>query len=170
VIRLTRFTSEQDPHSTVVVFMLFDGQAYWAHCGDSRLYHFRDGKPLARSLDHSLVGELQRKGRLDEAAALNHPQRNVLLSCLGSDRLPQINHGCTSSLAGGDSFLICSDGLWAYFSDQELADALHSRKAREAAQFLIDEARVRAEGYGDNISLAIINFVEVPAVAAIANS
>ncbi|MGE0012352.1 MAG: PP2C family serine/threonine-protein phosphatase [Azoarcus sp.] len=167
VIRLTRFTSEQDPHSTVVVFILLDGQVYWAHCGDSRLYHFRDGKPLARSSDHSLVGELQRKGRLDEAAALNHPQRNVLLSCLGSDRLPQISHGSCSSPVGGDSFLICSDGLWAYFTDQEFADAVRSRSAREAAQFFIDEARARADGYGDNISLAIINFVDVSAGAPV---
>lgn len=166
VIRLTRFTSEQDPHSTVVVFLLVQGKSYWAHCGDSRLYHFRQGKMLSRSCDHSLVGELQRKGRLDEAAALNHPQRNVLLSCLGSDRPPQISHGASDVLVGGDSFLICSDGLWGYFSNEELASALDAHPPREAAQWLIDRARERAEGYGDNISLALIKFVEVVAPVA----
>ena len=69
VIKLTRFTSEQDPHSTAVVFTLQQGKAYWAHCGDSRLYHFRGAHTVSRSGDHSLVGELQRKGRLDENLA-----------------------------------------------------------------------------------------------------
>jgi serine/threonine protein phosphatase PrpC len=44
VIKLTRFTSEQDPHSTAVVFMMQPDRADWAHCGDSRFYHFRSGR------------------------------------------------------------------------------------------------------------------------------
>ncbi len=160
VIKLTRFTSEQDPHSTAVVFLLHAGEAVWAHCGDSRLYHFRGVETVKRSQDHSLVGELQRKGRLDEAGALSHPQRNVLLHCLGSEREPRIEHGGVSALHAGDSFLLCSDGLWGYFNDSELATTIHTNTAREAAQFLIDEARVRGAGGGDNISLAIIKLIE----------
>ncbi len=158
-IKLTRFTSEQDPHSTAAVFMLQQGQAYWAHCGDSRLYHFRRNETLHRTADHSLVGELQRKGRLDEAGALNHPQRNVLLSCLGSDRPPRIEHGKAASLMAGDSFLLCSDGLWAYFGDSELAAIIHEHPARVAAERLVGLARRRAAGGGDNISLALIKLV-----------
>ncbi len=161
-IKLTRFTSEQDPHSTATVFMLQQGQAYWAHCGDSRLYHFRRTETLHRTADHSLVGELQRKGRLDEAGALNHPQRNVLLSCLGSDRPPRIEHGKAASLMAGDSFLLCSDGLWAYFSDSELAAIIREHPARAAAEQLVGVARRRSGGSGDNISLALIKLV-VPA-------
>jgi len=55
VIKLTRFTSEQDPHSTAVVFMMQPDRADWAHCGDSRFYHFRNGVLVTRSVDHSLV-------------------------------------------------------------------------------------------------------------------
>lgn len=162
VINLTRFTSEKDPHSTAVVFLLQPGQANWVHCGDSRLYHFRAGATLSRSQDHSLVGELMRKGRLDEEGALNHPQRNVLLSCLGSERDPRIDHGASRELVSGDSFLLCSDGLWSYFSDAELANLIEAYPAREAAQMLIDLARERAGGYGDNISLALVKLVEAP--------
>ena len=162
-IRLTRFTSEQDPHSTAVVFLLHQGKTYWVHCGDSRIYHFRESVAVGRSADHSLVGELLRKGLLDEAGTLSHPQRNVLLSCLGSDREPRIDHGYCDELVAGDSFLLCSDGLWAYFSDAELAGTVHALPAREAAQSLINRARERSGGVGDNISLAIIKFVEAPA-------
>ncbi len=163
VIKLTRFTSEQDPHSTAVTFLLHAGEAVWAHCGDSRLYHFRGPETLLRSQDHSLVGELQRKGRIDETAALTHPQRNVLLHCLGGEREPLIEFGGTSTLAAGDSFLLCSDGLWGYFPDAELADIIHAHPPRQAAQILIDLARIRAAGAGDNISLVIIRLVERPA-------
>lgn len=65
VIKLTHlFTSEQDPRSTAVVFMMQPDRADWAHCGDSRFYHFRSGALVSRSSDHSLVEELVRKGVL----------------------------------------------------------------------------------------------------------
>lgn len=159
VVRLTRFTSEQDPHSTAVVFLLQQGKAYWAHCGDSRMYHFRGTSLVSRSADHSLVGELQRKGRLDENGALNHPQRNVLLSCLGSEREPRIEYGREESPVAGDCFLLCSDGLWAYFTDFELAATLQEFAPRAAAERLITLGRQRAGGGGDNISLAVIKLV-----------
>lgn len=163
VIRLTRFTSEKDPHSTAVVLMLQPDRVDWAYCGDSRLYHFRGDQTLSRSLDHSLVGELQRKGKLDEAGALVHPQRNVLLSCLGAERDPRIDYGKLAPLVAGDSFLLCSDGLWAYFSDAELGSIIATMSAREAARVLVNLARERAMGGGDNISLAIIKLIEAPA-------
>lgn len=166
VIKLTRFTSEQDPHSTAVVFLLQPGLASWVHCGDSRFYHFRGRETCFRSQDHSLVGELLRKGRIDEAGALNHPQRNVLLSCLGSEREPRIEHGDAAPLMAGDSFLLCSDGLWGYFSDEELGVVIDSHGPREAAQLLIDLARNRACGHGDNISLALVKLVDADAASA----
>lgn len=163
VIRLTRFTSEQDPHSTAVVLLLQPGRIDWVHCGDSRLYHFRGTETLSRSPDHSLVGELQRKGKIDEAESLIHPQRNVLLSCLGGEREPRIDYGELAPLRIGDSFLLCSDGLWAYFSNDELAQTIAGNSAREAARILIRQARERAGGMGDNISLSIIKLVEAAA-------
>jgi len=160
-IRMSRFTSEQDPHSTVVAFMLYRGRAYWVHCGDSRLYHFRDRRMMMRTRDHSLVGELQRRGKLTAEEALHHPQRNVLVSCLGSDRTPQAEMGHCENVVAGDHFLLCSDGLWNFFSDEELADTLASLPANDAAQRLLDLARKRSQGNGDNISLAIVRFVAV---------
>jgi serine/threonine protein phosphatase PrpC len=158
-IRLSRFTSEQDPHSTVVAFMLYRGRAYWVHCGDSRLYHFRNRRLVLRTRDHSLVGELQRRGKLTAEEALHHPQRNVLVSCLGGDRAPQAEHGNCDNVVAGDHFLLCSDGLWNYFSDEELADTLASLSANDAAQRLLELARKRSHGNGDNISLAIVKFI-----------
>ncbi|MBN8442527.1 MAG: serine/threonine-protein phosphatase [Thauera sp.] len=158
VIRLTRFTSEQDPHSTAVMLLVQGSMATWAHCGDSRLYFFRGQNTAQRTEDHSLVGELKRKGRITEQESLTHPQRNVLLSCLGNDREPRIEYGHAKEIQAGDSFLLCSDGLWAYFSDDELAATIRDHSARAAAEILIRNARERAAGSGDNVTLAIVKF------------
>lgn len=169
VMKLARFTSESDPHSTAAMLVLQPHKVAWIHCGDSRIYHFRGERVIARSQDHSLVGELQRRGRLDEVSALNHPQRNVLMSCLGSEKPPRTALGMAAPLRAGDSFLLCSDGLWGHFSDRELALAVSAFSAREAARILITHARERAAGGGDNISLVILKVVEAPAKHGVAS-
>lgn len=163
VIKLTRFTSEQDPHSTACVLLMQPGRVHWAHCGDSRIYHFRDDAVALRSNDHSLVAELVRTGQLSEADAETYPHRNLLLSCLGADREPKIEVRCVEGPRAGDGFLLCSDGLWGHCSDDEMARSICNEPARQAARGLIDCARARGRGTGDNISMAIIRLVEVPA-------
>ncbi len=160
VMRLTRFTSEQDPHSTAVLFLLQRDHACWAHCGDSRLYHIRGGRVLHRTQDHSLVGALERSGRIDGEAAVRHPRRNVLLSCLGGDIDPEIIHGEAGPLPGGDAFVLCTDGLWSCIPEHELAALVQSLPPRAAAARLIELARTRASGLGDNISVVIVKLVE----------
>jgi PPM family protein phosphatase len=155
-IKLARFTSEQDPHSTACLLVVQPGHADWAHCGDSRVYHFRDGAKVSRSWDHSHVMNLVKMGYLTEEQAEQHPQKNLLISCLGDNDPPQIDFGQGSPLAGGDCFLLCSDGLWAYFTDDELGRVLNEFPVRQAAEILINTARERAGGRGDNVSLAIV--------------
>jgi serine/threonine protein phosphatase PrpC len=160
VIKLTRFTTEQDPHTTAAVLMLQPGRIDWAHCGDSRIYHFRGDKLVSRSIDHSFVEELVRQGRLTPQQALVHPQRSVLMHCLGGDRQPQVDYGETAPLAGDDAVMLCSDGLWSHFSDAELGGVLAAHAPREAAELLIGRARERAAGEGDNVSLVIVKLTE----------
>lgn len=160
VIKLTRFTSEKDPHSTACALLFQPGRVDWAHCGDSRIYHFRGERLVARTTDHSLVAELMRLGKINREQALDHPQRNVLLGCLGSEREPTIDYGATEPPADQDIFLLCSDGLWAYFSDAELGGVLAAHAPRAAAELLVQRARERGRGAGDNLSLVIVKLVE----------
>lgn len=159
-IRLTRYTSEQDPHSTACLLILQAGRADWAHCGDSRIYHFRDGRLVSRSVDHSYVMDLVQRGFLTEAQAEQHPNKNILVSCLGDKEVPRVQYGTAEPLVAGDCFLLCSDGLWAYFPDAELGTVLKEMAPRQAAEWLIDAARKRAQGRGDNCSLAIVRLKE----------
>ncbi|MGD9836075.1 MAG: serine/threonine-protein phosphatase, partial [Piscinibacter sp.] len=56
----------------------------------------------------------------------------------------------------GDTMLACSDGLWHYFTPRELGAIVHALPPREASEMLVNKARQRARGGGDNLSLALI--------------
>ena len=56
----------------------------------------------------------------------------------------------------GDTLMACSDGVWHYFSDEEMGSAVSMLSPREASEFLIQKARTRAQQSGDNLSLVIV--------------
>jgi serine/threonine protein phosphatase PrpC len=157
VIKLTAISSEQEPHSTVAAFLINPaGDCHWVHAGDSRIYHFHGGTLVKRTMDHSYVQTLVDKGELTEDEANVHPQSNILMGCLGAEDDPPADLYFMQQLQPGDVLLGCSDGVWHYFSPNELASVLSSLSPREASEFLIEKARSRARGGGDNLSLVIV--------------
>ena len=162
LIKASRFMNEKDPHSTAVMLLVESGRANWAHCGDSRLYRFRGDQPVFRSTDHSYVEHLVAKGKITLEQALVHPNRNILMTSLGGNEAPIITFGEARELLAGDSFLLCSDGLWNYFDDVELAGVIAGASARQASELLIGRARARGLGEGDNISLVIVKLIAAP--------
>lgn len=156
VIRLTTLSSEQEPHSTIVALLLQTGRADWAHVGDSRLYHFRHGQLISHTEDHSYVNQLVAQGQLASGNIANHKMGHILTRAIGSLEPPQPTLGSIESLEPGDVFLLCSDGLWHYFTDSELGDMVSELHPREASEILVINARERAEGRGDNLSFAIL--------------
>ncbi|MDP3539252.1 MAG: protein phosphatase 2C domain-containing protein [Azonexus sp.] len=160
MIKASRFMNEKDPHSTAVMLLLQPGKISWGHCGDSRLYHFRDKQMVGRTVDHSYVEHLVATGKITPEQALTHPNRNVLLTSLGGQDEPKFDFADAQDLVAGDAFVLCSDGLWAYFDDVEMATLVADNSARDACEILIDLARKRAGGTGDNLSLAIIKLQE----------
>ena len=164
LIKASRFINEKDPHSTAVMLLLQPGKVSWAHCGDSRLYRFRGDRPSFRTTDHSYVEQLVAKGKISPEQALVHPNRNILVTSLGGGDTPRIDFGHADDVQAGDSFLLCSDGLWGYFGDAELGGVIAAYSAREASELLVSRARARAQGEGDNVSLAILKFFEAPPV------
>lgn len=157
VIRLTAIAAEQEPHSTLAAFLLNPrGDCHWVHAGDSRIYHLRNGQLIHRTKDHSYVQGLVDRGQLTEEQALTHPQSNILVGCLGTENDPPVTLHFIPQIQPGDVLMACSDGVWHYFSTEELAAVLTRLTPREASEFLIDKARIRAQGGGDNLSLAIV--------------
>jgi len=169
VIRLTAITSEQEPHSTVAAFLINPrGDCHWVHAGDSRIYHFQKGRLLHRTSDHSYVQALVERGEITEAEANTHPHANILVGCLGTENDPPATTHLIPHLQPGDVLVACSDGVWHYFSPTELASVVDSLTPREATEFLIEKARTRGRGVGDNLSIVIVKMEALPTPTAAA--
>ena len=56
--------------------------------------------------------------------------------------------------------MLCSDGLWDYFSDAELGRILSTLPPRKAAEMLVTGARGRSNGKGDNLTLALVKLAQ----------
>ncbi len=164
VIKLTALSSEEEPHSTVAAFVMNPGgDGGWIHAGDSRLYHFHRGRLVKRTLDHSYVQALVERGELDEWEANTHPQSNILLGCLGMTATPPpITLHTLKRLKPNDVLMACSDGLWHYFTPEEMGAVLAEQPPRAAVELLVAEARKRARGTGDNLSIAVLKLEALP--------
>lgn len=157
MIKLTAITSEEEPHSTLAAFLIEPNRnCLTIHAGDSRVYHFRGPVMLTRTTDHSFVQRLVNEGQISAEEANSHPQSNLLTGCLGTPQDPPTALALLGKLEIGDSVMACSDGLWHYFSPKELGAILHALRPREASEVLVNKARQRARGGGDNLSLALI--------------
>jgi serine/threonine protein phosphatase PrpC len=137
------------------------GDAVWAHVGESRLYHFHQGDCRARTGDAAYVEHLVSSDRLPPDAARNHRKSKLLVNVLGNPRKdPFVTVGRQSGLAAGDVFLLCSDGLWHFFTDAELGAATARATPRQASEMLINKAAERSQGKGGNCSMAIVKLVK----------
>jgi PPM family protein phosphatase len=157
MIKLTAITSEEEPHSTLAAFVILpDRSADILHAGDSRVYHFRNGQFINHTIDHSYVQRLVNEGKLTEEQAHSHPQSNLLTGCLGTQQDPPFTPSRVEQLKVGDALMACSDGVWHYFKNQDIAEIVASQSARDAAETLVNKVRFRGQGGGDNLSLALI--------------
>lgn len=166
MIRLNAMSSEQEPHSTIACVLLQpSGYCTWAHVGDSRVYLFRGEMLLGRTRDHSYVQDLVDRGSITDDVARNHPMSNVLTASLGTAEDPPVATDAVALLPG-DSVLVCTDGVWHYFLDTDLGRVVETLEPRAACEFLVDAARQRAGGRGDNLSLAILKLKSSEALEA----
>jgi serine/threonine protein phosphatase PrpC len=157
VIKLTAISAEEEPHSTMAAFLINPGgDCHWAHTGDSRIYQYHGNKFVKRTMDHSYVQALVNRGELTEEQAAVHPQSNILMGCLGTDNEPPVDFHFITKLRPGDTLMACSDGVWHYFNTTEIGSVLSTLSAREATEFLIEKARSRSHGGGDNLSLVVV--------------
>jgi serine/threonine protein phosphatase PrpC len=162
VTNMNAVTTQSQAHASFVGLVLTPhGDAVWAHVGDSRLYYFHGSECLARTSDAAYVEHLVSSDRLPPDAAKNHRKSKLLLNIIGNSRKePFITFGQRTDLGPGDSFLLCSDGLWHFFTDAELGSAIAKSSPRQASEMLINKAGERSRGKGGNCSMAIVKLVK----------
>lgn len=142
----------ESPRTTIVACVIQDGQAVWAHCGDSRLYWMRKGAILMCTRDHSNIETLIAQGKALASERATHPERNRLFNCLGAPALPKVDMAGPVTLLPGDLLLLCSDGLWATVAEETLVQELHANTIVRAVPTLVRLATEAGGRHGDNVT------------------
>jgi serine/threonine protein phosphatase PrpC len=161
--QLLRYATERalvdTPRTTVVACVLQDNAAYWAHCGDSRLYLVRGDKLLARTRDHS-YSELQET--LAQVVPMGERvNRNVLFTCLGSPGRPVVDTTGPLVVHPGDRVLLCSDGLWSNVSDAAITEVLARGPISAAVPDLVERALRAGGAKSDNVTVLAVDWEDV---------
>jgi serine/threonine protein phosphatase PrpC len=158
--QLLRYATERalidTPRTTIVACVLQGNAAYWAHCGDSRLYLVRGDKLIARTRDHS-YSELQEA--LSQVVPIGERfNRNVLFTCLGSPGKPVVDTAGPILMQPGDRVLLCSDGLWGSVSDAEITAQLAANPIHDAVPELVEQALRNAGAKSDNVTVISVEW------------
>jgi serine/threonine protein phosphatase PrpC len=158
--QLLRYATEKalmdTPRTTIVAALLQGNAAYWAHCGDSRLYLVRGDKLIARTRDHS-YSELQET--LSQVVPIGERfNRNVLFTCLGSPGKPVVDTAGPLLMQSGDRLLLCSDGLWGSVSDAVITEQLAQRTISDAVPELVEQALRNAGPKSDNVTVISVEW------------
>lgn len=152
---------EQRPRATCAACVIQEGSAYWAHLGDSRVYHLRAGVARARTRDHSHVEQLLRDGLIREDEVHGHPMRNYVECCLGGDRsLPDMSVSRRHPLVSGDVLLVCTDGVWANLGEADIASCTRNgaRPLAEEVPELARRAVAASTPHSDNTTVVALRW------------
>jgi serine/threonine protein phosphatase PrpC len=158
--QLLRYATERalmdTPRTTIVACLMQGKSAYWAHCGDSRLYFVRGDKLIARTRDHS-YSELQET--LSQVVPMGEKfNRNVLFTCLGSPGKPVVDTAGPLLLQKGDRVLLCSDGLWGTVADANITEQLAQRTISDAVPELVEQALRNGGPKCDNVTVLSVEW------------
>ncbi|MFY9574983.1 MAG: Stp1/IreP family PP2C-type Ser/Thr phosphatase [Blastocatellia bacterium] len=146
--------------TTCTALVLKNGAAHSAHVGDSRLYLVRDGQIYVMTEDHSEVMEMVKRGLISLEEARHHPDKNVILRAIGSHEEVEVSTWDEPfPIREGDSFLLCSDGLYDLVEDDEIRRAVEKSDPQTACEGLVALAKER--GGHDNISVGIVSLLPV---------
>jgi protein phosphatase len=139
--------------TTATVVTVHGTAAYWAHVGDSRLYHLRGGTLRQVSVDHSFLQTFLDDGSMTQEEVEKHPFRHVLDQCVGCAKC--IPDAGSLELLQGDILLLSTDGLHKVLSDKAITDCLRSPPSLEAAVTKLIAAAL-AGGGTDNITVVAL--------------
>lgn len=150
-----RKAMKDTPRTTIVACVLQDHDAWWAHCGDSRLYLIREGRLFVRTRDHSMAELEQAKPVGMRSERFN---RNVLFTCLGSPGIPVVDFAGPIAMQPNDRLLLCSDGLWGTVGELRLVQGMSEDTIDQALPRLVDQALRNGGSRSDNVTALAIEW------------
>lgn len=146
--------------ATIVVAVCRDERLLFGHAGDSRLYRLSDGALRQLTEDHTLVQQYINEGMISSVEGKTWAGRGLLIKGLGIEDTAKPAFG-QSSLHGGQTYLLCSDGLTDPVTDDQIKEVLSDPRfsAEDAANELV--ALANAHGGPDNVSVAVIRVHDI---------
>lgn len=150
--------------TTCVSLFLEGGLAQWAHMGDSRLYHFVDGRLVFCTTDHSVSQMAVFSGEITKAQIRFHEDRNRVLRAFGADEPVKPDIGSAPVDDGAfHAFLLCTDGFWEYVLEGEMEiDLTKSDTPETWIKYMVERLEKKVAGNNDNYTAAAL-FYEGPA-------
>ena len=143
--------------TTAVYLCLRQERAIWAHVGDSRLYHFENGELAHFTLDHSASQMAVFLGQIRREEIPGDTGRSRLLRVMGVEEEKADICGPVDLGPGRHVFFLCTDGLWEYLKEEEIAAASRCATAREMVETLVDIKKTRSpENCDNNSAVAVI--------------
>lgn len=140
--------------TTCVALLALGDKALMASVGDSRLYLARDGKLHQLSTDHNFMTEVIASGMMTPEQAAQATHASVLTRAVGVQPTVRVDVLAFDVLPG-DTFLLCSDGLYDYWRDPvQLATTLQRPVVAEVARELVNHALTG--GAHDNATALVV--------------
>lgn len=151
--------------TTLVSAIVTQSFVYAVNIGDSRLYHFENGKAVQITRDHSYVQQLLDLGKITPEEARSNPHKNIITKAVGISEGAEPDTFCFAVDKDKDTYiLLCSDGLTNFISDDDICNVLFGDndncegEAIDALKAKADELVVRANknGGADNITCTLV--------------
>ena len=153
--------AQEDPRkrgmaTTTCALLLVGDRGFISHVGDSRIYLLRQGQVHQITEDHSLINELVKRGKVKRDEIDSSPYakyKNAVTRAVGAHETVEVDT-LDFDVLPGDQFLLCSDGMYAYFKDGDLPDLMKAEDIAEVPRHLVAVAN---EGGGhDNITAVVV--------------
>ena len=148
--------------TTLAIAVFRNDQLCVGNVGDSRVYVVRHNQIKQISTDHSYVAMQRKFGLISEEEAKSSENRSVLTRSVGADPAVRVDIE-QEQVFKGDRVLLCSDGLHAYVSDNEIGDIATRLTPAQACRQLVQLAEKR--GTDDNVSVQVVQIEEVESVS-----
>lgn len=149
--------------STATALLVAGDQAVIGHVGDCRAYRVRDGVAELFTTDHTRAMEMLRLRIITPEQARWHPARSQLTRSLGAEVMVHVEV-TKQPLRNGDTWVLCSDGVWSEVSSQEIAEAVDGVDPQAAARRLAGVAADREAS--DNVTVVVVRVERLPEQAA----
>lgn len=136
--------------TTLACLLWTEQKIYYAHVGDSRIYHYKKNRLNLLTQDHSLFARwLLKKDRSTPS-----PPKNIITRAIGTRSTTKPELG-SLVCEDDDLFLLCSDGLSDTVNKEELEKIIkNNSNLQQAAQKMI--ATAKNKGSNDNITALLI--------------